>query len=165
MLSLWLKRLQKKSSKMTIKSVKISDDVKIFRLMPVPLLLAFGFSIYSAIQTQPMQAIHEIYNEEQSWKSTITKIIHFFGFYIGNGIPRFAVYLFCICYIKYNFNRFHIDDLGCTLIALPFVSFPLIGAEVGLPGREDGNHIFVTYFSYLIAEFFIYKAALVKRQI
>jgi hypothetical protein len=96
----------------------IGGDMKICWLVPLFLGLAFMWSITSAI-------LGDI-------GSTLEGLPQYIGFCFGNGIPRFAIYIFCIGFILYNYNDIVVGDddafssCGGLFIILNFLINPLV---------------------------------------
>lgn len=78
-----------------MKHKKLSETDKLFRLLPLLLILLFifcGYSMYS----------NDLFKEFPD--GDFKKISFFLGVYIGNGIPRFFFYVLIYGYLKYKYN-------------------------------------------------------------
>jgi hypothetical protein len=76
---------------------------KIIATARIAVYVCFVFSIYSAFEQASLSQI-AIENES---RESYSRLFHFIGFYLGNGLPRFLVYAFCACLIIYKFDQFH----------------------------------------------------------
>ena len=131
---------------------KISDRVKIFRLMPIFLGIAFVWSISTAISTDAFQSMSEFGNDH------FRKIFVFFGFYLGNGIPRFLIYAFCFCYMIYQsypiVGKFNIEFKHGIIISI------IIGGLSAV--MKDSTFCWIAYILCLSFELYLYNIYLTK---
>ena len=152
---------------LVMKTEQISDSVKIFRLMPFFLGLAIIWSIGAVIYADEIQYI--IDKPSEKWHL----VAYFLGFYAGNGIPRFIIYGFCICYIKYNYDKFSgsFDDISFRAIFLAIIPISLV---YSLHDSKDENYTFWTgyeftlwmaYILLILLEFVLYKNYLTKKPV
>ena len=139
----------------------ISEEVKFFRLIPLFLGIAFLWSVVSVIYTDGFQKMYEMPKIEGDLKH----MLHFLGFYIGNGIPRFVIYLFCAGFIMYNYNKFFgfMEQIGC----LPWIGFVVgllfIATVTYQSGDNKAYAMWIGYGLLLWFEYCCYRVFLTHR--
>ena len=148
---------------MKMSEEKLSENIKIFRLMPIFLGVAYLWSIATVFQTNGFQAIMDMPYKEGDWSA----LWHFVGFYLGNGIPRFAVYIFCVGYILYNYNQFAGDaeDTGCLMIGGLVVSLLFIKS---IPNQAEDSKEYILWACYAVllwCEWNLYQVFLTNRKV
>lgn len=127
------------------KTTKIADEVKVYRLVPLALAIAYIWSISTIMMGEtPSGGLAE-----------------FIGYYIGTGLPRFAVYLFCLGFILYNYNKISLDhDHVVVGAVISFIGGSLLVAD-GLLYRRD---IHVWHYSGLfLTEHIFYRGFLTQK--
>ena len=131
---------------------------KIIATARIAVYVCFGFSIFSAIDNASFAQI-ATENESREYNS---RLFHFIGFYLGNGLPRFLVYAFCACLIFYKFDQFHESrlvghdhELWVVLLLFggSFVFFWFIGVAHVIS-------LSICYFFVMLLEFGIYRVYL-----
>jgi hypothetical protein len=127
----------RKTAKMS-KTTKIADEVKFYRLVPLALAIAYIWSISTIMMGEtPSGGVAE-----------------FIGYYIGVGLPRFAVYLFCLGFILYNYNKITDGGEGYVVWCGILLVFGIIIVAPYNQGREIHVGHYLCFFG---AELVLYK--------
>lgn len=143
-----------------MKTEQISDSVKIFRLMPFFLGIAIIWSVATVIDTNAFLKMGEMPKGENNSRL----IAHFIGFYLGNGIPRFIVYGFCIGFIIYNYGK----SVGKKEdVNFPFVILFPLGALYTLWQNDYGYqpNFWFAYSLLIAVEIQLYRVFLTKKPV
>jgi hypothetical protein len=128
------------------KTTKIADEVKFYRLVPLALAIAYIWSISTIMIGEPPTG----------------GVARFIGYYIGAGVPRFAVYIFCIGFVLYNYNKITDGDENNNLVPIAVVLLIVGSAILWSNIKEEDIHL-GCYPFFLLAEYLFYKNFLTSK--